>query len=458
MRLAFRLLAIIAMFFAAASTARANPDPTLGRFLQRDPNATGMIVLDDATWYHGRAPMPGYPNVDPASMYANGANLHQYLGSNPLARTDPMGLEYDPFDEAFAIIGEHLFSGLLVVSQAQARAKEGLSQMRAYEQASFLWDEMVMDRDEGILLGLIIALPFSRACFIEGTLVQTENGLVPIESIGLGDVVLSRMDPELLGDVIPGAVDAANATDSALADHSAEAWDTVSMTVLRAGGGSTDVRLLRPAEWASSLGLAPGVMFDLAVSEAELSGRAIITGIEAFTGEVRLDAPITTACFVTEDMPIILLSVEGLDLPIGLTASHRLFSEDRGTWVAAGELVAGEKLATSDRAVRVVSVNHSNERVTVYNLEVTPTHTYFASEAEVWAHNGCAFPPSGRRDSKMRQREWVYETTRGMRAEGGASPRVIRDSVMTHLRDARLTKPVYQELVAYLDHLIRLMN
>ena len=165
------------------------------------------------------------------------------------------------------------------------------------------------------------------------------------------------------------------------------------MTVLQTGGGSTEIQLLRPAKWASSLGLVPGVMLDLAVSDAGISGRAVVTGIEPFASEIRLNASIATACFVTADMPIVLLSVEGLDSPIGVTSSHLMFSQDRGTWVPAGELIAGEMLATLNGAVRVLSVEQSAERVTVYNLEISPSHTYFVTDAHIWTHNSCVSRP-----------------------------------------------------------------
>jgi YD repeat-containing protein len=70
--------------------------PGLGRFLQRDMNATGSS-LNSFQAYHGAGAFPVIMAMDMNAMYGNGLNLYQYLGSNPWLRHDPMGLSYDPF-------------------------------------------------------------------------------------------------------------------------------------------------------------------------------------------------------------------------------------------------------------------------------------------------------------------------------------------------------------------------
>lgn len=65
----------------------------MGRFLQADPNGMGQPLLDDIA-FHGRPfrPMVFAPNLRRA--YVNGVNRYEYLGSNPLIRSDPFGLEF----------------------------------------------------------------------------------------------------------------------------------------------------------------------------------------------------------------------------------------------------------------------------------------------------------------------------------------------------------------------------
>lgn len=71
--------------------------PGLGRFLQRDPNATAMALVE-ATAMHGQGLGAMALAFDLNGLYGDGGNLYQYLGSNPWSRFDPLGLKYDPFD------------------------------------------------------------------------------------------------------------------------------------------------------------------------------------------------------------------------------------------------------------------------------------------------------------------------------------------------------------------------
>jgi hypothetical protein len=62
-----------------------------GRFLQRDPNATGLVVQSDLG-YHGDALGGSVQGFDLAAHYGDGANVYEYVGSDPLGGSDPMGL------------------------------------------------------------------------------------------------------------------------------------------------------------------------------------------------------------------------------------------------------------------------------------------------------------------------------------------------------------------------------
>jgi hypothetical protein len=65
--------------------------PTLGRWMQRDPNATAMTLIE-AVSHSGGAIGALAGLIDVESMYGDGMNLYEYLGSNPGTRWDPIGL------------------------------------------------------------------------------------------------------------------------------------------------------------------------------------------------------------------------------------------------------------------------------------------------------------------------------------------------------------------------------
>jgi YD repeat-containing protein len=65
--------------------------PGIGRFLQADPNATGM-ALETVPLHHGDSPIAIVTVFDLLHRYGDGPSLYQYLRSEPYAGSDPMGL------------------------------------------------------------------------------------------------------------------------------------------------------------------------------------------------------------------------------------------------------------------------------------------------------------------------------------------------------------------------------
>ncbi|MCG8408818.1 MAG: hypothetical protein MI923_26730, partial [Phycisphaerales bacterium] len=74
--------------------------PSMGRFIQRDPNETAMPALT-ALASNGDAMFILLGGFDGRGLYGDGMNLYEYAGSNPLNVRDPLGL-YDDFDEVMS--------------------------------------------------------------------------------------------------------------------------------------------------------------------------------------------------------------------------------------------------------------------------------------------------------------------------------------------------------------------
>ena len=87
---------------------------------------------------------------------------------------------------------------------------------------------------------------------------------------------------------------------------------------------------------------------------------------------------------------VMLLRVSGRE--IGTTSEHPFWVKDRG-WIAAGELKAGDLLASEEngRWLTVDGVKDTGRYESVYNIRVADYHTYFVGELDwdfaVWAHN-----------------------------------------------------------------------
>ena len=66
--------------------------PHLGRFLQRDPNATAQHATTLA--WHGTAASPDFIALNLGDLTADGVALQQYARGDPLGNEDPTGLDF----------------------------------------------------------------------------------------------------------------------------------------------------------------------------------------------------------------------------------------------------------------------------------------------------------------------------------------------------------------------------
>ncbi|MFN7375246.1 MAG: hypothetical protein ACK5VC_06620 [bacterium] len=124
--------------------------PTLGRFLQSDPNASGVGLVSSVSM-HGRSTLLSSPGVDLGSMTGDGGNLYQYTQSNPMSRSDPTGLfsgfdAYMEYNEGVAEHGNDLSTYATDLLEGYAENQEELAE------AALDWN--TSDRDFSMLLGV----------------------------------------------------------------------------------------------------------------------------------------------------------------------------------------------------------------------------------------------------------------------------------------------------------------
>jgi cbb3-type cytochrome oxidase subunit 3 len=211
------------------------------------------------------------------------------------------------------------------------------------------------------------------ACFVAGTLVDAAEGSKPIEAVRLGD----RVGPE----------------SAECADLRTDGWREVDLRMpvpgKPAGGEDLQISLLRPTEWFAEKPASPGGKIFLHLEELKIQGEALVT-------DVRWASPLKPGarCPVTGLMRHISPDVIAVALKGGsvleVTKHHPLYSADRNAWVEAGELAAGEDLATRGEVARVEAVFDVPRGPTeVFNLEVMGEHRYFVGEMRVLAHNAC---------------------------------------------------------------------
>jgi hypothetical protein len=170
-------------------------------------------------------------------------------------------------------------------------------------------------------------------------------------------------------------------------------WRVVQLSMQLSHGGQCDVTLLRPLAWFDAHSIDDGGSVFLNLPEMGVRGDAEVVRVDACpetVGPSQPGARPITGTFVTTNAAVVDLFVDGVAAPIGVTASHPFWSEDRAAWVAVGDLTPGERLRSLAGDVVVSRIEPRSEPETVYNIEVHRGHTYYITDTELWVHNAYA--------------------------------------------------------------------
>jgi hypothetical protein len=159
------------------------------------------------------------------------------------------------------------------------------------------------------------------------------------------------------------------------------------------GGDGVDALLLRDLGWLRDRAVVEGGVAYLDLPEMGAVGWARVESVGPCPELERGPGRLVTGWFRHWRGEVWELSVEGEAGPIGVTAGHPFWSEDRQGWVAAGELGAGERLLARDgSAPRVESLALRPGHEPVYNIEVEGDHCYRVGRQGLLVHNASVKP------------------------------------------------------------------
>ena len=237
---------------------------------------------------------------------------------------------------------------------------------------------------------------------------------IPIERIRPGDWALAH-NPELSDEERWGP------GDGLRPEGNPDGWRLISMRLQKDDGGYVDIELLRPLEWIERHRVEVGGQVDVELTELGGAGWAEVFNIRACPP---IGPPpgagfrVVTGRYAHSAGDTFDLRITGLDgqpdLTIGVTATHPIWSVDEDDFVAAGDLLPGERLLTATGQIaHVHSLTPRPGPEPVYNLEVDVEHVYYVSHAGVLVHNAkalvCKKPAPGnapRRTAKYLADNW----------------------------------------------------
>jgi hypothetical protein len=101
----------------------------LGRFLTRDPAEAAMPIIT-ALAFNGDTLDAFLTGFSPTGHYGDGFNLYEFAGSNPVNRSDPLGLQWGMEDDIDDLIAEqegHRLYALATLNEGAKWAALGLN-------------------------------------------------------------------------------------------------------------------------------------------------------------------------------------------------------------------------------------------------------------------------------------------------------------------------------------------
>ena len=125
-------------------------------------------------------------------------------------------------------------------------------------------------------------------------------------------------------------------------DVEAATWKKLTLRAPKADGSHADVVLLRPDWWVRERAAAAGGMVFIAVPECGIDGNATVLSVSDCPPIAAGVGSVVTGTFRHSSASIIDVTVSGPSAPIGTTANHPFWGEDRQDFVRADSLLPGE--------------------------------------------------------------------------------------------------------------------
>jgi hypothetical protein len=165
-------------------------------------------------------------------------------------------------------------------------------------------------------------------------------------------------------------------------------WQVHRFLMNKPDGGWLKIGLARPVAWIESVERNDSGQVWLEFEELGIADWATLQATEPCPSDILGEGRLVTGTFEHSSGEVLNLFISDEATPIGSTANHPFWSEDRQDFVQAGSLEPGEHLRLADgHTTTLERIEPIAEQLPVYNLEVDGEHVYFVGESGVLVHN-----------------------------------------------------------------------
>ncbi len=169
-------------------------------------------------------------------------------------------------------------------------------------------------------------------------------------------------------------------------------WRLLELRMPEGDGGELQATVARPLDWIDAVLGENGGRVPIENEELGITGFADVVDTRACPAPKQDDGRLVTAVYRHSRANVIDVHVAGEPEPIGTTANHPFWSEDRQSFVEAGSLQPGETVRlASDRLSQIENVGTKQRTETVYNLEVDGEHVFYVGLTGILVHNAGAY-------------------------------------------------------------------
>jgi len=178
--------------------------------------------------------------------------------------------------------------------------------------------------------------------------------------------------------------------DETIPDVDEQTWYKLELRMTKTNGGELSLTLLRPSVWFEAHDAQVGSTIPISMPEMGAVGNAEVLSITSCPSITPGEGNVVTGKFIHHsDGNLLNVSLEDSDEQIGVTDNHPYWSEDRRTYIPAGELKVGETVRTEHGLRRIGKILPRPRDEPVYNIEVHREHVYLVGSAGTLVHNSC---------------------------------------------------------------------